>query len=311
LRHSPTRTGAWPHAIDFATNLLLRDFGFRLPRGGLLDERFRGMTAEEIYTDLVKHTICLGPGAGFDEHLEPGDQEGLSDRGRDYPSPEERRRRRALVLREMSRELARRPGRMSGELLREADLATKSELSWQELLARFVNGLRRCDYRLYPFNKKHLWRGIYLPTLGVPGPDHLVLAIDTSGSVSPKMLGQFLAELDRLRSLTDCRLTLLQCDAAVQTVDELSGRDAAELPDGLGGRRYRLTGGGGTDFRPVFDWVAGRARREGTVPDALIYCTDGFGVLPPRAPDYPLVWVVTARGRETFPFGLVLRLKEA
>ena len=52
-------------------------------------------------------------------------------------------------------------------------------------------------------------------------------------------------------------------------------------------------GGGGTDFRPVFDWVAERCRRGEARPDALIYCTDGWGTFPPRAPDYPLVWGVT------------------
>ena len=86
---------------------------------------------------------------------------------------------------------------------------------------RAVSGLRRSDYRLFPFSKKHLWRGIYLPSLGVPGPDRLVLAIDTSGSVSAADLGQFLGELDRLRAQTDCRLTLLQCDAAVTRCDNL------------------------------------------------------------------------------------------
>lgn len=308
-RRGPRQRAVWNIAIDIATNLLLCDFGFELPRCGLLYPGYRGMTAEEIYLDLEKNSLCLGE--GFDQHLEPGDQEGLTQRGRDYPSPEERRRLRAVVLREMSREYARRKGTMSGELLREANLATKSEVSWQQLLARFINGLRRSDYRLYPFNKKHLWRQIYLPSLGIPGPDHLVLAIDTSGSVSTKMLGQFLAELDRLRSLTECRLSLLQCDAAIKKVDELTGRDAAVLPGGLSGKRFRLVGGGGTDFRPVFDWVAGHSRREAAAPDAVIYCTDGYGTFPVKSPHYPVVWVVTAGGLETFPFGLVIRLKEA
>jgi predicted metal-dependent peptidase len=301
----------WNLAIDYATNLLLRDFGFQLPRGGFLSERYRGMTSEQIYADLERLGILAPPCEGFDQHIEPGDMEGLSERSRDYPSAEERRRLRAVVLREMSEELARRRGTIPGELAREAQPAVTAEVSWRQLLARFMNGLRRSDYRLFPFNRKHLWRGIYLPSLGVPGPDHLVLAIDTSGSVSPKMLGQFLAELDRLRALTQCRLTLLQCDAAIRKVDELSGQDAALTPSDLDGKRFRLIGGGGTDFRPVFKWVAERSRQEPTQPDAVIYCTDGFGICPATKPPYPVVWVVTAKGRATFPFGLVIRLSEA
>jgi predicted metal-dependent peptidase len=264
------------------------------------------MTAEEIYTVVLKEYGEMPDLAGFDLHIEPGDLEGASHRGLDFPSLDERRHLRSVILREMMRELAtRQHGRLPAELQREVELSTRTEVSWQQLLARFMNGLRRTDYRLFPFNKKHLWRGIYLPSLGVPGPDHLVLAVDTSGSVSPAMLGQFMAELDRLRSMTECRMTLLHCDAAVQKVDEIGAGETSILP----GQRTRLAGGGGTDFQPVFNWIAKKGR-DGGRPDALIYCTDGYGTFPTKAPPYPVVWVVTASGTQQFPFGLVIRLKE-
>jgi predicted metal-dependent peptidase len=297
----------WNIAIDYATNLLLRDFGFKLPASGLLDPRYRGQTAEEIYEILRKDPSLAQALKGFDAHIEPGDEEGLSQRAEDFPSMDERRRLRSIILRELAKEWARKGrGNMPGELQREIGKASKPQVSWQTLLARFMSGLRRSDYRLCPFNKKHLWRGIYLPSLGIPGPDHLVLAVDTSGSVSPTELGQFVAELDRLRSLTECRLTLLHCDAAIQRIDEIPAGEATILP-ASGGAGRRLCGGGGTDFRPVFDWVAKQGQPR---PDAVIYCTDGFGTFPPRVPAYPVVWVVTARGLPQFPFGMALRLKE-
>jgi predicted metal-dependent peptidase len=65
------------------------------------------------------------------------------------------------------------------------------------------------------------------------------------------------AELDRLRSFTDCRLTLLHCDAAVQRIDVSVGRDTTVLsPES----KRRLAGGGGTNFVPVFEWVAAGGR---------------------------------------------------
>jgi predicted metal-dependent peptidase len=70
----------------------------------------------------------------------------------------------------------------------------------------------------------------------------------------------------------------------------------------------RVAGGGGTDFRPVFDWVA-HLLGGGAGPDALIYCTDGLGTFPLRAPSYPVVWVVTAAGKPQFPFGMTIRLQ--
>jgi predicted metal-dependent peptidase len=193
-------------------------------------------------------------------------------------------------------------------LQRGAELATRTQVTWQQVLARFFSGLRRSDYRLFPFNRKHLWRRIYLPSLGIPGPDHLILAIDTSGSISEKDLGQFLAELDRLRAQTECRLTVLECDAAVKRVHEVPAGATTVVPGAGQGARVRLLGGGGTNFRPVFDWVTQRMR-SGKHHDALIYCTDGYGTFPPTAPTYPVVWVVSTGGKPEFPFGLAIRLK--
>jgi predicted metal-dependent peptidase len=42
----------WNIAIDFATNLMLFDAGVNLPRTGLLDRAYRGMTAQDIYSAL-------------------------------------------------------------------------------------------------------------------------------------------------------------------------------------------------------------------------------------------------------------------
>ena len=135
----------------------------------------------------------------------------------------------------------------------------------------------------------------------------MVLAVDKSGSISQQEMGQFLSELGRLRGLTDCKLTLLHCDAAIQRVGVTGGRDATVLPAINGQRRF--AGGGGTDFRPVFDWVRQQQARGEPAPDALIYCTDGYGTFPPQPPTYPLVWIVTAASGAQFPFGKTIRLE--
>lgn len=52
-RHHSRRAGRdpqkWNEACDYAINLDLIDEGFVLPKGALIDERFRGMSAEDIY----------------------------------------------------------------------------------------------------------------------------------------------------------------------------------------------------------------------------------------------------------------------
>ena len=56
LHHHVRRSGRdpkrWNMACDFAINPLLVDAGLNLPEGVLLDNRFRGMSAEQIYNLL-------------------------------------------------------------------------------------------------------------------------------------------------------------------------------------------------------------------------------------------------------------------
>jgi predicted metal-dependent peptidase len=186
----------------------------------------------------------------------------------------------------------------------EVQASTERSVPWQHLLAQFVSGLRRSDYRMFPFHRKHLWRGLYLPTVGAPGPQHLVLAVDTSGSMSDADLAQIAGELDALRGLSECALTILQFDAAIQRVDR---RDACDVTT-LG--RQRFYGRGGTDIRLPFTWLESemRAGRLFPPPDALIVLTDGFGPMRPEPPGYPVLWIATASAILRFPYGSTIRL---
>ena len=69
-------------------------------------------------------------------------------------------------------------------------------------------------------------------------------------------------------------------------------------------------GGGGTFFAPFFEHGAKSGEPGETT--LLIYLTDGRGSFPRRAPEQPVLWVVTPGGRPSpdFPFGEVARLRD-
>ena len=316
----------WNFAIDYATNGLLVDFGFKMPGDGLYDRKYRGMTAETIYKQLVqsaskktgpssfgkqgaggkqatggKQGAGKKPGSGFDLHLDPDDERGRQLRGKEFPSPEERKRIRVLLTNEISRKTK---GTVAGLMEEEIRKATQSEVPWRALLSRFFSGIRKDDYRMMPPNKKHISRGIYLPSMGVPGPDHLIAAIDTSGSMDERELSKILSEIDSLRSVTQCALTLIQCDAEIQDVKYFDEFTEASF------EKYKFIGRGGTSFLPVFDWITENIYKEFSSMDALIYSTDGFGDFPEKPPSYPVLWIMTEHSIPKVPFGEVIRMKK-
>ena len=314
----------WNQAIDYATNLMLVEFGLKMPKQGLFDRVYRGMTAEQIYDRLAKQSkqdAAKGsagkpppaggqasedggenskpaPG-GWDLHLSPDDSRGQSVRAREFPSADERKRMRISITRSMAEKLR---GTAPGLFESEIQQARGGQVPWRSIISRFFTGLRRDDYRLMPPNKKHIWRGIYLPSTGAPGPNHIVVAVDTSGSMVDDDLGMVLAELDKLRSATECRLTLIQCDAKIQKVDEFDEYSTTRFD------RYKFVGRGGTCFEPVFDWIRDQSRKGMFQFDALIYLTDGFGSFPAKPPLYPVLWIMTPHSRPDVPFGEVIRI---
>jgi VWA-like protein DUF2201 len=63
--------------------------------------------------------------------------------------------------------------------------------------------------------------------------------------------------------------------------------------------------GGGTDFRPCFDWI----EEQGTQPQMVVFLTDLYGSFPEKTPPYPVLWAST--GSQRAPFGQVVPMQSA
>lgn len=192
---------------------------------------------------------------------------------------------------------AKSMGDLPASLARMIDGALSPKLDWRRLLGRFIDASARNDYALMPPNRRYLHRGLYLPSMRSEELPDAVVAVDTSGSVSDRELAQFTAELGAI--VSDCAMTvhLLFCDTRVTEIRKLHRMD---LP-------FRLTykGGGGTDFRPAFQWV----REQGLQPRYMIYLTDLACNRFPEKPDFPVLWAHTGQGDTTPPFGEVIEIR--
>lgn len=264
----------WNAATDFAINQELTGWGFRLPKGVLLSSKYEDMNAEEIYELLPKGGACrcldqlLPPHAGSKEEVEG----------------------RILTA------AAAHPNSVPGNLARWIKRIGESRVPWKRVLQRFLHeAMSREEQSFLPPSRRHLWDDRYLPSTAVGRRGNLVVAVDTSGSIDQNQLADFAAALKSIASVCDA-LLIVTCDAKVHETVKVG-----EL--GLRLQSLRFTGGGGTDFYPVFDMVMKKNLR----PDALLYLTDGHGYYPAHAPrEYPVLWCMT--GDRTPPWGMTVRL---
>ena len=120
-----------------------------------------------------------------------------------------------------------------------------------------------------------------------------VIAIDTSGSVSGKLVQSFLQKTYNILKNEESffkkfNLHLIQCDAELQHDEKITSQE--EFDNYI--KDMTLFGFGGTDFRPVFNYVDELIKnKEFTNLKGLIYFTDGFGDFPASKPAYDVAFV--------------------
>ena len=185
-------------------------------------------------------------------------------------------------------------GKMSEALARMIDHLLQPQLPWRMLLARYMTATARSDYNYARPSRRD--GDFIMPSLR-SNEINVVVALDTSGSVSDQEMREFLSEVNAIKGQASARITLLACDA------ELTGDgpwvyepwEEFSLP-------REFPGGGATDFRPVFNWVEREQRR----PDLIVYFTDALGNFPEQPPVVPVIWLVKGRGQ--VPWGQRIQL---
>jgi predicted metal-dependent peptidase len=233
-------------------------------------------------------------GKSFDQHLAPGTGTG------ENPTQAQQDRNQAewKIAINAAASAARVRGKMPGALDRFFKRLLEPTVSWQEhIRSLFARKVGNSAFSWATLDPQLAVRGIGAPGRMGYGANKIVVAVDTSGSISQQMMDHFMTEVGSIIDDVHPRqLYLMQCDARVQEVRECS--DSGDL------KGAKLKGGGGTDFRPVFEKI----EEEIGEPDCLVYLTDGFGCWPDKKPSYPVIWgdITPAQHRVRYPFGDVV-----
>ena len=315
----------WNEACDYAINPLLLDAGLSLPDDVLVDPRFRGMSAEQIYNlreaeaqpesdsesdsaqglnDSQGSESSDSTGSGNDDGSPsvPESQGGIGqvidapNAGEDESGNDEQAREWEIAVNQAAK-LAQQAGKVPAGLKRTLEGAAEAKVDWRELLRRLWSDTIPADSSWMRPNRRHIWSGLYLPGVVREGIGEIAIAVDCSGSVNARQLRLFEAEIRSiLEGQRPERVHVLYFDAEVQKVHTYSAGETLRLDP---------VGGGGTEFGPCFDWLSTRGIR----PQTLVFLTDLYGTFPDSAPDYPVLWASTG-GRQA-PFGSVIPMHAA
>ena len=171
-------------------------------------------------------------------------------------------------------------GNIPGELREMIEKLRKKKpeiFNWKAYFRRLLGSI-------YDVNIKSTRRKQSKRFEGAAGIQHrkkvsILVAVDTSGSVSSKELQDFFSEIEYIYK-AGARITLLECDTRINKVVEYDGKHIPEV-----------VGRGGTDFNPPVEWYIKHKKDYAS----LIYFTDGECSLPKKSPS-GMVWVITSNG---------------
>ena len=291
LRRSGRTLGQFNKAGDYAINGILKKAGLKLLPHALHHESFDNLAAEQIY-DRLPGGSGDGEGDGsendIDQSDDPGGCGGFEDARNEYDKPlskAERQRKEAemTVVIQQAAQAAKAQGKLPSSLARLVNELVHPVLDWREILRTFVDHSSGDDYSWNRPNRRHIADGIYLPSFRSNGLKPLVLAIDTSGSITQRELNQFQAELNDILESYPSTVNIVYCDSEISAIHTIT---PDEYPVQL-----KATGFGGTDLCPPFEWAVQNA------PDAgcIIYLTDLQGKSPETDPGIPTLWISTTR----------------
>lgn len=200
-------------------------------------------------------------------------------------------------------EQLKKKGFETSSLKRLVENLRKPIVNWKRVLRRYMNDIFSSDIgRTYSKQRGRSERNkdYILPVFTekkIEGVNDIVIAVDTSGSISDKELNRFLSEIASILKDVSHKVSIITCDAEIKEV--YTDVDLKKLPT------IKITGGGGTDFRPVFRYLDAQKKK----PRVLIYLTDGYGDFPERKPRYETIFAINNIYADP-PFGRTLRIIE-
>lgn len=252
---------------------------------GLLDTKYRGLNSKQVFDLLKQQQEEGGGGGGGDEGFDEHDWDGaksLSDEDKEKLARDiDQAMRQGLMAQQ---KLA---GKGTGGMSRDLAELMEPKIDWREVLREFVKATCRAkdtsSWRRP--NRRFLSGDTYMPSLIGERVGHLVVAIDTSGSIGMNELRDFLSEVKGIaEEVNPEKVDLLYWDTSVAAHEEYGENDVSSIVTST-----KPAGGGGTSPSCITEYL----KKKHIEPECCIVLTDGY-VGDDWGGDWPspVLWVI-------------------
>ena len=261
----------------------------KLPEGGLVLSSFPELNlpskaGTKVYYNLLEQAQEDGTSPSLDNLMDKMDGEseychGTWNEFDDLSEPDKKLMEKQVEhqLKQSAETTIKKQGDIPGEfkdIIERLFHIEPAKFDWKSYLKRFVGNssvvytkkLRR------KYNKRYSGS----PGLKIKFKNHILVGVDTSGSVNNDELQEFFSELAHM-SKTGHKISVAQCDTRLRTVEEFNPK-----------KDWEIHGRGGTSFQPVIDHY----NEKGSYT-ALIYLTDGEAYAPDNCPNNTL-WCLSS-----------------
>lgn len=275
-------------AADLEINQYIDDS--KLPDGGLLLSSFPELNlprkaGTKVYYNLLEQAQkdCTCPALDSLMNQMDGESEYCHATWEDFDDlsePDKKLVQKQIEhqLKESVEQTVKKCGSVPGELAELIHRLTHIEpakFDWKGYLKRFI-GNSSIVYTK-KLRRKYNKRYSASPGLKIKFKNHILVGVDTSGSVNNEELKEFFNELAHMTK-TGHKITVAQCDTQLKSVKEFNPK-----------HDWEIHGRGGTSFQPVIDHY----NEKKGVYTALVYLTDGEAYPPEDCPKNAL-WCLSS-----------------
>lgn len=212
--------------------------------------------------------------------------------------------RQAQMVANMKRQ---QQGKGSSLIDRMIDELLKPKITWQKYVKSLIRP-RELDTCYTNPDRYYSYRGDIDMSMGdIPFPgdtpageklEGVVFVLDTSGSITRQEATGYLSEMQGLmRQFPDTLAMYMSCDYDCTDPVDLQTVDGTTIDL----KTVKLKGGGGTSFKPPFEFFAAPENKRKFDVQLLVYFTDAYGDFPTEKPPYPTIFCVTTDAIKNVP----------